>query len=388
DAEKFSRWAETVPYTARNPLFHWTHLELARYFGFTGLLNPGSAAAVYQQCSERLQEPAFSTQGLLARMQVQLVCTTDDPADDLAHHQAHAASGAGPRMLPAFRPDKALQIHDSGTWAAYLARLGEAAGTDIRTFQDLTDALRRRAEWFHAMGCRLSDHGLERMPDGACSDQAAAQAMEQALQGQPPQPEAAETFQTTLLYHLCLLYHELGWVQQFHLGAMRNANTRMRSLLGPDTGFDSIGDFRQGLPLARFLDRLDRGDRLARTILYNLNPADNAVFASMAGNFQDGRTPGKIQWGAAWWFLDQQDGIRAQLDMLSNLGLLSRFIGMLTDSRSFLSFPRHEYFRRILCDTLGAEAERGELPDDLDWLGGIVQAVCYGNAQAWFGPAD
>ncbi|WP_375418175.1 glucuronate isomerase [uncultured Hymenobacter sp.] len=385
DWEKFEKWAETVPYTLRSPLYHWTHLELQRYFGITELLRPQSARHIWEQANEQLQTPAFSVRSLLRRLNVQVVCTTDDPADSLEHHQALAASDFLLRVLPTFRPDQALAVENVAAYHAYLRKLGAAAEVDIQTYEDLLLALRRRHDVFHALGCRLSDHGLERL---YATDHTAGQvsrAFHQVRAGQALNPGERDVFKSGLLVELARLDHARGWTQQFHLGALRNTNTRLRQQVGADAGTDSIGDFSQGRHLAAFLDCLDRQNELAQTIIYNLNPADNELMASMVGNFQDGSAgPGKMQWGAAWWFLDQKDGMEKQLNALSNLGLLSRFVGMLTDSRSFLSYPRHEYFRRILCNLLGQDVENGELPADLPGLGQLVQNVCYYNAQRYF----
>jgi glucuronate isomerase len=387
DWEKFLKWAETVPAALRNPLYHWTHLELKKPFGITDkLLNAGTAREIWDSCNARLREPAFSCRGILRQWDVRVVCTTDDPADDLRHHERIAGDGSGiVRVSPTFRPDKALLPAPAPAFNAWLDRLGAAAGIEIRTYGGLLEALRKRADYFHARGCRLSDHGLEQVPADDFTERAAAEVFARARSGESVSPADARVYASALLVELGLLYHEKGWTQQFHLGALRGTNTRMLTALGADTGHDTIGDFEMGRPLARFLDRLDRDDRLARTILYNLNPRDNELMAAMIGNFQDGTMPGKIQYGSAWWFLDQKDGMEQQLDALSNMGLLSRFVGMLTDSRSFLSFSRHEYFRRILCNLLGREIEEGLLPNDLPLVGGVVQDICYRNAAAYFG---
>ncbi|SDX54047.1 glucuronate isomerase [Hymenobacter psychrophilus] len=386
DWEKFEKWAQTVPYTLRNPLYHWTHLELQRYFGITELLTPGSARRIWEACNEQLQAPECSARGLLRRMQVEVVCTTDDPADSLEHHRALAAADpAGPRMLPTFRPDKALAVEDPATYNAYLDRLAAAAGLDIRTYQDLEAALRNRHDYFAHLGGRLSDHGLSHLYADDYTPEQVTAAFAKVRGGAALSLAETGQFKSGLLVFLGRLNWEKGWTQQFHVGALRNNSTRLLRRVGPDAGGDSIGDYRQGLALARYLDRLDAPDQLAKTILYNLNPADNDLMATMAGNFQDGSVPGKIQFGSGWWFLDQKQGIEQQLNSLSSQGLLSRFVGMLTDSRSFLSFPRHEYFRRILCNLLGEDVRRGELPADLPALGQLVQNVCYHNAHQYFG---
>jgi glucuronate isomerase len=386
DWEKFEQWAATVPYTLRNPLYHWTHLELKRYFGIGELLNASTARDIFEETNAALSSATLSTQGILKKMRVEVVCTTDDPADSLeahARYQLDKSKSSATALLPTFRPDKAILIEKEG-FVAYIAQLGVAAGTDVRSFFDLIDALERRMDFFASMGCRLSDHGLERMYAVDFTDAAADHIFRKKLEGRTITPQEAELYQSAVLFYLGVGYALRGWTQQYHLGALRNNSTRMMRHLGPDTGFDSIGDFEQARPLAHFLDRLDRDNKLAQTIIYNLNPRDNEVFATMIGNFNDGSRPGKVQWGSAWWFLDQKDGMEKQLNALSNLGLLTRFVGMLTDSRSFLSFPRHEYFRRILCNLLGRDVQNGELPADMDLLGGVVQDICYRNAKAYF----
>ncbi|MGI4834195.1 MAG: glucuronate isomerase [Janthinobacterium lividum] len=385
DWEKFEKWAETVPYTVRNPLYHWTHLELRRYFGITELLHSGSARRIWEQANALLQTPEYRVQGLLAKLNVRVVCTTDDPADSLEHHRAVAQQPFGTQILPTFRPDKAM-TPEAPDYPAYLARLGAAAAINIQTYSDLLAALRQRHDYFAAQGGRLSDHGLDHLYAADYAEAAVAATFARARAGEALTPLEITQFKSALLVFLAELDHEKGWTQQFHLGAMRNTNARALRQLGSDTGFDSMGDYRQGPALARFLDRLDDQGKLAQTILYNLNPADNDLFATLIGNFQDGSVAGKMQYGAGWWFLDQQDGMKKQLNALSNMGLLSRFVGMLTDSRSFLSYPRHEYFRRILCNLLGGDVENGELPaEQLPWLGELVERICYGNARDYFG---
>lgn len=385
DWEKFEKWAETVPQTVRNPLYHWTHLELQRYFDITEVLNKDSARRVYDACNEKLRTPAYSVQNLLLRMQVKVVCTTDDPADSLEYHQAIAARPFGVQILPTFRPDKAMSPEDATAYNSYLDKLAAAADMTIATYADLLEALRSRHDFFHAQGCRLSDHGLECLYASDYSAEQVASAFVQVRGGQKLSQEDTEALKSDLLLELARMDHARGWTQQFHLGALRNNNARKLRQLGPDTGWDSMGDFPQGRALSTFLDRLDSSDQLAKTILYNLNPADNELMATMIGNFQDGTVAGKVQWGSGWWFLDQKDGMEKQLNVLSNMGLVSKFVGMLTDSRSFLSYPRHEYFRRVLCNLLGNDVENGELPDDMALLGGIVENICYYNAQQYFG---
>jgi glucuronate isomerase len=385
DWEKFEKWAETVPYTMRNPLYHWTHLELRRYFGITELLNKDSARRIFDQCNALLQTPDYSVQGLLRKMNVKVVCTTDDPADSLEYHQQIASQDLSTLVLPTFRADKSM-TPEAADYRAYLDRLGAAAGVAITTFADLQAALRQRHDFFASLGCRLSDHGLEQIYAADYTSEEIEAIFTQALAGAILSEEDIIQFKSAMLIFLAELDWEKGWTQQFHLGALRNNNSRALRQLGPDTGWDSIGDFSQGRALSRFLDRLDNQDKLAKTIIYNLNPADNDLIATMTGNFNDGSIAGKVQFGSGWWFLDQKDGMEKQMNALSNMGLLSRFVGMLTDSRSFLSFPRHEYFRRILCNLLGRDVEEGELPaEELSWIGQLVENISYGNANSYFG---
>ena len=386
DFEKFQAWARTVPFTLRNPLWHWTHLEIKNPFGVTDrLLGPDTARSIYDECNQKLRE--LSTQALLRHFRVIAVCTTDDPTDTLEHHAAYRASPGSrhTRMFPTFRPDRALAADDPAAFVPWIERLEAASGRSIASYRDLLDALEARHTAFHELGCRLSDHGLERLYSADYTSEEVDGAFVRARRGQTLDPIQTAKYRAALLHDLALLDHARGWTQQFHLGAMRGNNTRQLRRLGPDTGFDSIGDEHQARPLARFLDGLDQKEKLAKTILYNLNPADNEVMATMIGNFQDGSVPGKMQWGSAWWFLDQLDGMKKQLDALSNLGLLSRFVGMLTDSRSFLSYSRHEYFRRLLCNLLGEDARRGLIPADEELLGGMVRAICFENARDYFG---
>ncbi len=385
DWEKFEKWAETVPYTIRNPLYHWTHLELQRYFGITELLNPKSARAIYEQTSAMLRTPEYSVRNLLRKMNVRVLCTTDDPTDSLEWHRQIAADpSVGIMVLPAYRPDKAMAVEVPQTFNAWTDQLAAVAGMSISNYDDFLTALKRRHDFFAQHGSRVSDHGLEQMYAEPYTLAEIKTIFLKIRSGQNLDLAEVLKIKSALLHEFALWDHEKGWVQQFHLGALRNNNSRAMRRLGPDTGWDSIGDFRQGQALARFLDRLDSEDRLAKTILYNLNPADNELMATMIGNFNDGSARGKIQFGSAWWFLDQKDGMEKQLNALSNMGLLSRFVGMLTDSRSFLSFPRHEYFRRTLCQLLGREIENGELPDQLDWIGEIVRDICFRNAADYF----
>jgi glucuronate isomerase len=392
--EKFEAWAKTVPSTLRNPLYHWTHMELAYPFGITDrLLDGASARDVYERVNAQLADDAFTTQGLLRQFRVAVVCTTDDPADSLVDHAGYAQSPAGlkpgaMRLYPTWRPDRALALEDVISWNAWLDRLETAADVDISDYESFWSALDKRHAFFHALGCRSSDHGLETIYAEDYRDAEVAAIFAKARGRKPISADELAQYKSALLYRFAVQDHARGWVQQFHLGALRNNNTRMLRALGPDSGFDSIGDFEHARPLARFLDRLDRTDQLAPTILYNLNPRDNEVMATMIGNFQDGRSPGKLQFGSAWWFLDQLDGMRKQIEALSNMGLLARFVGMLTDSRSFLSYSRHEYFRRLLCNLLGEDVRRGLLPDDRALLGELVRNVCFANAKRYFPFAD
>jgi glucuronate isomerase len=384
--EKFQRWAETVPYTVRNPLYHWTHLELKKPFGIAArLLDRESAQWIWDECNEKLADPRFACRELIRGAHVEVVCTTDDPVDTLASHRVLAADASYPvKVLPAWRPDKAMAVENPAAYNAWVDRLAAAADVDIGDYESFLEALRVRHQYFHERGCRLSDHGVERVDAEEYTDAEIRAIFARVRGGGEVSAREAAQFRSAMLLACGRMDHEMGWVQQYHIGALRNANTRMMKALGPDTGFDCIGDFDVGRSLARFLDRLDATGQLAKTILYNLNPRDNAVFATLIGCFQDGSAPGKMQWGSGWWFLDQKDGMAEQLNVLSNMGLLSRFVGMLTDSRSFLSYSRHEYFRRILCNLVGAEVEAGELPRDIPWLGRIVQDICYHNAKAYF----
>jgi glucuronate isomerase len=393
DYEKFEKWAETVPYTLGNPLYHWTHLELQRYFGITRHLSPLTCHSIFESASASLRQADFSVRSLLEKMNVEVVCTTDDPVDSLQYHREIAESGWKVKVLPTWRPDKILACENPEIWNKYVDTLAEASGTSINQYDDLLKALRIRHDFFHNYGCRLSDHGLETFPTTVFTQsevESAFQILRQQAStnagsaGSRLHEEAEKQLATALLLFLARLDAEKGWVQQFHLGALRSTNTKGLRTLGPDTGFDSISDVPVAKPMARFLDQLESEGMLAKTILYNLNPAYNEVLASMTGNFQDGSVPGKIQWGSAWWFLDQKDGMEAQIKTLANFGLLSRFVGMLTDSRSFLSYPRHEYFRRILCNFIGESVEQGEWPNDLSWLGTLVEGICCQNAREYF----
>jgi glucuronate isomerase len=383
--DKFLQWAETVPYCLRNPLYHWTHLELARYFDIHDLLDGSTAAAIWDRANERLQSDDLTAHGILKRFDVRVVGTTDDPADDLADHRRIRASGLATHVVPTFRPDRALDVDDPALFNAWVDRLAATANVDIVRFSDLLDALARRHEAFHEAGARLSDHGLNYCYADPCRETFAAEVFDRARSGQPVDAASADAYRAFLMRYFGQLDADRQWTMQLHLGARRNANSGAIARLGRDTGYDSIGDWRQADALGRFLDQLDHDGTLPATIVYNLNPADNFAFATMIGNFQDGRRVGKMQFGSGWWFLDQEDGMRAQMDALSNAGLLSHFVGMTTDSRSFMSYPRHEYFRRVLCNVLGADIERGALPRRPDYLGRLVEDICFRNAERYFG---
>ena len=383
DKDKFLNWAKTVPYTMRNPLYHWTHLELARYFGITELLNEKSAESIYEQASAKINSQEYSTRNLLRKVNAEFVCTTEDPIDTLEWHQQLSKSDFEVKVGTAFRPDKAILISNDG-YNEYIDILGEKAGININTYADLQSALRNRIDFFDKNGCKLCDHGLDQVYFENYTESEINSIFKKKRENGVLSNEEALKFQSAVLFFLFETYHEFGWVQQLHLGALRNNNARMHRILGPDTGWDSIGDYPQAQKLSAFLNALDSKDKLTKTIIYNLNPADNEVMATMIGNFNDGSVRGKVQFGSGWWFLDQKDGMTKQLNALSNMGLISCFIGMLTDSRSFLSFPRHEYFRRILCNLLGDEIKRGELPNDMEWIGKMVSDISHHNAKEYF----
>lgn len=383
DKEKFMNWAKTVPYTMRNPLYHWTHLELARYFGITELLNEKSAERIYEEASAKINSPEYSTRNLLRKVNAEFVCTTEDPIDTLDFHEQLAKSDFEVKVGTAFRPDRAILISNDG-YNEYVDKLGEKSGITINTYADLLSALRNRIDFFDKNGCKLCDHGLDQVYFENYTESEITAIFKKKRENGVLTNEEALKFQSAVLFFLFETYHEFGWVQQLHLGALRNNNARMHRILGPDTGWDSIGDYPQAQKLSAFLNALDSKDKLAKTIIYNLNPADNEVMATMIGNFNDGSVRGKVQFGSGWWFLDQKDGMTKQLNALSNMGLISCFIGMLTDSRSFLSFPRHEYFRRILCNLLGDEIKRGELPNDMEWIGKMVSDISHHNAKEYF----
>jgi glucuronate isomerase len=385
DHEKFLAYARTVPRTLRNPLHHWSHLELRRYFGLELPINEANAAKIWETANARLQEPALSVHGILTRSRVTVVCTTDDPADDLAAHVAIAKSGLTTRVLPTFRPDKALAVGQPAIFNTWCGQLAARAGIEIANLTSLLDALAQRHDFFHSVGGRISDHGLESIPDTGCTEREATAIFDAARAGVAATPEQAAKFTVFMLLFFARLDALKGWTKQLHLGALRDNNSRLLRRVGANAGVDSISDVPQARGLARWLDTLEAEGALPKMVLYNLNPADNYVFATMAGNFQDGAIPGKIQFGSGWWFLDQREGMEWQINALSQLGLLSRFVGMLTDSRSFLSYVRHEYFRRLLCKLLGEDVNAGLIPADEAALADLVKDVCYGNAQRYFG---
>lgn len=384
--EKFRKWAETVPYTMRNPLYHWTHLELKRVFGIDELLSPDTADRIFDRCNEMLASPGFSGQQLIRRFNVETVCTTDDPADSLVWHREIAARPFGTKVLPTWRPDKAMAVEVPESYNVYLEKLGEAAGMEIRSYSDLIDALRIRHDYFGDCGCRLSDHGSDTFYSDYYSDGEIEAVFRKVRSGTRPDEGEMSKFRSAFLHDCAVMDAESGWAQQFHIGVIRNNNTLAYNTIGPDTGYDAIHDVSCAARGHLFFDRLTLEGRLAKTILYCLNPKDNEVLATMAGTFNDGSVPGKMQLGAAWWFLDQEDGMRRQMNALSSLGLLSRFVGMLTDSRSFISYPRHEYFRRILCSLIGEDIDSGRLPaSEIGFIGEMVRGISYGNAKEYFG---
>jgi glucuronate isomerase len=385
DYEKFEKWAETVPYTIRNPLYHWTHLELKNPFGIKGkLLNPNTAKEIYDTCNEMLRTPEFSVRNIIRTMNVKLLCTTEGPLDSLEHHRKIRDDGFETKVYAAFRPDKGLAVEDLTALNAWIDKLEAVCDTEITDFASYVNAIRERHDYFHENGCRLSDYGLETAYAEDYTETEIKKIFSKIRTGKELDASERLKFKSAMMMEFALMDHEAGWVMQLHLGALRNNNTRMFETLGPDCGFDSIGDFKIAVPLAKFLDRLDMNNKLPKTILYNLNPRDNELIATMVGNFQDGSAAGKIQYGPAWWFLDQKDGMENQMNTLSNTGLLSHFIGMTTDSRSVLSFPRHEYFRRILCQLLGGDVEAGLIPADMELLGKMVENICFNNAKKYF----
>lgn len=385
DWEKFEKWAETVPYTMRNPLYHWTHLELKTAFGVDKLLSPATAREIYDHCTAMLRTPEYSARGLMKHYNVEVVCTTDDPVDSLEHHLKVARDNFGVRMLPTWRPDKAMAVEVPADFRAYMEKLSEVSGVSISCFADVIAALKVRHDFFASVGCRLSDHGIEEFYAEDYTQAEVDAIFNKVYGGTPLTREEILKFKTAMMVEFAVMDWEKGWTQQFHYGAIRNNNGRMFAQLGPDTGFDSIGDFTVAKSMSKFLNMLDRQDKLTKTIIYNLNPRDNELIATMIGNFQDGRIAGKLQFGSGWWFLDQKDGMEKQMNALSVLGLLSRFVGMLTDSRSFLSYPRHEYFRRTLCNLIGNDVENGLLPaSELDFIGRMVENISYNNAKNYF----
>ena len=385
DWEKFEKWAETVPYTFRNPLYHWTHLELRTAFGIDKILNPKTAREIYEECNEKLQQHQFSARGLMRHYNVEAVCTTDDPVDSLEHHIKTRESGFEIKMLPTWRPDKAMMVEVPADFRAYMEKLSEVSGVKISSFDDMVDALQKRHDFFEAQGCKLSDHGMDEFYAEDYTDAEIRSIFNKVYGGTSLTKEEILKFKSAMLVVFGEMDYETGWTQQFHYGPLRNNNTKMLKLVGPDTGFDSMGDFSTAQSLSKFLDRLNSRDKLTKTIIYNINPNANEMIATMIGNFQDGSIPGKIQFGSGWWFLDQKDGMEKQMNALSVLGLLSRFVGMLTDSRSFLSYPRHEYFRRTLCNLLGRDVENGEIPvSEMERLTQMVEDISYYNAKNYF----
>ncbi|MDD4489251.1 MAG: glucuronate isomerase [Paludibacter sp.] len=385
DWNKFEKWAETVPYTMRNPLYHWTHLELKTAFGIEKLLSPKTAREIYDACNEKLNSPEYSARNLMRHYKVEAVCTTDDPVDSLEHHIKTKNDGFEIKMLPTWRPDKAMAVENVMNFRAYVEQLAQVSGINIANFDDMIAALRKRHDFFHELGCKLSDHGIEEFYAENYTETEVKNIFNKIYGGKELLHEETLKFKSAMLVIFAEMDWEKGWTQQFHYGAIRNNNTRLFNKLGPDTGFDSIGTFSTSKVLSKFLNRLDTNDKLAKTILYNLNPADNEMIATMIGNFQDGTVPGKIQFGSGWWFLDQKDGMEKQMNTLSVLGLLSRFVGMLTDSRSFLSYPRHEYFRRTLCNLIGNDVENGLLPEsEIEFIGQMVENISYYNAKFFF----
>jgi glucuronate isomerase len=385
DEEKFQAWARTIQTAVRNPLYDWTHLELKRYFGIDTLLTEATAGVIFAQCNEQLKDQSFSPRNLLLRMNVTSVCTTDDPIDDLLWHEQLKRENFGITVLPTWRPDKATSIDDPSVFSRYIEALEKASGIDISSFDTLLEALDKRHAFFHSWGCRSSDHAFESLTPDVFTPKEMSALLSGVRAGKKVISDDAARFKTTILYHLCVMNHKRGWAQQFHFGILRNVRTALYKRLGPDTGVDCIGDILQAKQLCQFLDRLDAAGKLTKTILFNAYPGQNEMLVSVLGAFQDGTIPGKLQLGPAWWFLDQKDGMTRQIEALSGLGLLSRFVGMTTDSRSLLSFPRHEYFRRLLCNVIGTEIERGDVPDDFDAIGGIVRDICYNNAKNYFG---
>jgi glucuronate isomerase len=384
DWEKFEKWAETVPYTLRNPLYHWTHLELKSPFGIRDILNKQSARSIWDRCNEQLNSEGFSCRGIIQKANVHTICTTDDPIDSLEYHRDIKASGFKVKVLPAWRPDACMMVETPDTFNSYVNKLEVAANCTISNYGEFISAIDKRHQFFHDNGCRLSDHGLDTIYAADYSENEIVAIFSKIRGGKSLSGEEILLFKSAMLFEFGVMDHSRGWTQQFHLGALRNNNSRLFRQLGPDKGFDSIGDLEIARPLSKLLNKLDSENKLSKTVLYNLNPQDNHMMAAMIGNFQDGTIPGKLQYGSGWWFLDQKDGMENQMNALSSLGLLSRFVGMLTDSRSFLSYPRHEYFRRILCNLLGNDVENGEIPADMQLLGKMVEDISFNNAEKYF----
>ncbi len=385
DWEKFEKWAETVPYTMRNPLYHWTHLELRRAFGVDTLLKPETARDIFEECTAKLRTPEYSARGLMKQFNVETVCTTDDPIDSLEHHISLAKEGFSVKVLPTWRPDKAMAVENPAAFRAYIEQLSAVSGVSISRFADVIDALQVRHDFFASVGCKLSDHGIEEFYAEDYTQADIDSLFNKVYGGQTLTTQEIRQFKSAMMYEFAVMDHKKGWTQQLHYGAIRDNNSRLFAKLGPDTGFDSIGDFTVAKAMSKFLNRLDTTNQLPKTIIYNLNPRDNDLITTMLGNFQDGSVAGKIQFGSGWWFLDQKVGMTAQMNSLSVLGLLSRFVGMLTDSRSFLSYPRHEYFRRILCNLIGTDVVNGELPaSEMAFIGQLVEGVSYRNAKQYF----
>jgi len=385
DWEKFEKWAETVPYTMRNPIYHWTHLELRRAFGIDKILKSETAREIYEECNTKLALPEYSARGLMRRFKVEVVCTTDDPIDNLEHHIKTRDSGFEIKMLPTWRPDKAMAVENPDTFRTYVEKLSQASGITISSYTDLLAALRNRQDYFAEQGCKLSDHGIEEFYADDYTDGEITSIFNKGYGGKKLSDEQIRKFKSAMLLEFGIMNNEKGWTQQFHYGPIRNNNSKMFGKIGPDTGFDSIGECITAKSMARYFDRLNSQDKLSKTIIYNINPSSNEMVATMIGNFQNGTTPGKMQFGSGWWFMDQKDGMERQINTLSVLGLLSRFVGMLTDSRSFLSYPRHEYFRRTLCNLIGNDLENGELPySEIDRINQMIEDICYYNAKKFF----
>ncbi|MCE5174467.1 MAG: glucuronate isomerase [Bacteroidales bacterium] len=385
DWEKFEKWAETMPYTMRNPLYHWSHLELQKGFGVHKILKPETAREIYDECTAKLRTPEYSARGLMKKFKVEVVCTTDDPTDSLEHHIALKNESFSIKVLPTWRPDKAMAVENPASYRAYVEKLSHVSGVGISKYADLIDALQKRHDFFASVGCKLSDHGIEEFYAEDYTDTEIEAIFNKVYGGTSLTCEEIRKFKSAIMVRFAIMNNQKNWTQQFHYGPIRNNNTRLFNKLGPDTGFDSIGDFNVAKSMSKYLDRLDSNNQLAKTIIYNINPKDNEMIATMIGNFQDGSVAGKVQFGAGWWFLDQKYGMTAQMNSLSVLGLLSRFVGMLTDSRSFISYPRHEYFRRIMCNLIGTDVVNGELPaSEMKFLGKMVEGISYYNAKNFF----